>query len=140
LNKTSIAAPPILQSTILPSISNNNKYSSKNISLIELDSTPGLSRIIQTNKNSSTIKVAKKRQNSPYELVELDNEDDDIVEIATIENNNNLQTKTHNQILSSNYSLISKHSKLNVNNRSYLQNEKNWNEKLNKNTPILQDM
>ncbi len=140
MNKTSIAAPPILQSTILPSISNNNKYSSKNISLIELDSTPGLSRIIQTNKNSSTIKVAKKRQNSPYELVELDNEDDDIVEIATIENNNNLQTKTHNQILSSNYSLISKHSKLNVNNRSYLQNEKNWNEKLNKNTPILQDM
>ena len=124
---------------MLPNISSNNKYNQKNISCIELDKTPATNRIIPSTTNLSSVKVAKKRQNNQCELVELDKEDDDdIIEIASIQNDS--KSKTHNQILSSNYSLISKHSKLNVNNKTYQQNEKNWNERLNKNTPILQEM
>ena len=95
----------------------------KNISIIELDSSPCL----------NFDKIAKKRINQdPILLEEYEEENENVTD--------GVSTKSHNQILSANFTFMSKNSQLNVNNKNFTQNQKSWNERLNKNTPILQDM
>lgn len=95
----------------------------KNISIIELDSSPCL----------NFDKIAKKRINQdPILLEEYEEENENVTD--------GVSTKSHNQILSANFTFMSKNSQLNVNNKNFTQNQKSWNERLNKNTPILQDI